>query len=261
MYKREIHSVDGKGKENATENKGPVSSGPSCRVSVPKPHILKTENAIQLLEVKDRHGSFAPQLCSTAKLVDNSQGVSQDHQSKQPNIKPKILAKPASILGPPAAGSQRRIVRSQYTTSSSATAPGPTQPKPIPTKQSKTSTPKDPSNIVRKTQPKPSGAPQQSSASVEPPPKPAPSTSSSTSKLAAEMPIEKKSSVSGGEKNSDNAWTLNNFDIGKPLGRGKFGNVYCAREKDTKFVVALKVMFKKQIREHSIEHQVNIYNS
>jgi aurora kinase len=26
-------------------------------------------------------------------------------------------------------------------------------------------------------------------------------------------------------------WQLGDFDIGKPLGRGKFGNVYLAREK------------------------------
>ncbi|KAM0055508.1 putative non-specific serine/threonine protein kinase [Helianthus debilis subsp. tardiflorus] len=26
-------------------------------------------------------------------------------------------------------------------------------------------------------------------------------------------------------------WTLNDFDIGKPLGRGKFGHVYIAKEK------------------------------
>ncbi|CAA2986969.1 serine threonine- kinase Aurora-1 [Olea europaea subsp. europaea] len=26
-------------------------------------------------------------------------------------------------------------------------------------------------------------------------------------------------------------WNLNDFDIGKPLGRGKFGHVYLAREK------------------------------
>lgn len=51
-------------------------------------------------------------------------------------------------------------------------------------------------------------------------------------------------------------WHLSNFDIGRPLGRGKFGNVYVAREKDTKFVVALKVMFKKQIYLNNVEHQV-----
>lgn len=52
------------------------------------------------------------------------------------------------------------------------------------------------------------------------------------------------------------AWTLINFDIGRPLGRGKFGNVYLAREKETKFVIALKVLFKKQVSEQKIEHQV-----
>lgn len=36
-------------------------------------------------------------------------------------------------------------------------------------------------------------------------------------------------------------WQLSDFDIGRPLGRGKFGNVYLAREKKSKFVVALKV--------------------
>lgn len=51
-------------------------------------------------------------------------------------------------------------------------------------------------------------------------------------------------------------WELANFDIGRALGRGKFGNVYLAREKDTKFVVALKVMFKKQIILNNVEHQV-----
>ena len=36
-------------------------------------------------------------------------------------------------------------------------------------------------------------------------------------------------------------WTLGDFDIGKPLGKGKFGNVYLAREKSSQYVVALKV--------------------
>ena len=39
-------------------------------------------------------------------------------------------------------------------------------------------------------------------------------------------------------------WTLADFDIGKPLGRGKFGNVYLARERQSKYIVALKVLFK-----------------
>lgn len=40
---------------------------------------------------------------------------------------------------------------------------------------------------------------------------------------------------------SKKKWTLDDFDIGKSLGKGKFGNVYLAREKNSKFIVALKV--------------------
>ncbi|XP_052903333.1 aurora kinase C-like [Anopheles moucheti] len=58
------------------------------------------------------------------------------------------------------------------------------------------------------------------------------------------------------QKPAKKVWTLSNFDIGRPLGRGKFGNVYLAREKETKFVIALKVLFKKQVHAQGIEHQV-----
>ena len=37
-------------------------------------------------------------------------------------------------------------------------------------------------------------------------------------------------------------WALSDFDIGRPLGKGKFGNVYLAKEKEKGIVVALKVM-------------------
>jgi aurora kinase A len=69
---------------------------------------------------------------------------------------------------------------------------------------------------------------------------------------------QKSSSESGpsGCGNDKKKWSLVNFDIGRPLGRGKFGNVYLAREKETKFVIALKVLFKKQIAIQGIEHQV-----
>lgn len=42
-------------------------------------------------------------------------------------------------------------------------------------------------------------------------------------------------------------WNLNNFDVGKALGKGRFANVYLAREKSSGFIVALKVVFKSQI--------------
>lgn len=49
---------------------------------------------------------------------------------------------------------------------------------------------------------------------------------------------------------------LSDFDIGKALGKGKFGNVYLAREKKTKLVVALKVLFKKQLDKHNVSAQL-----
>ncbi len=51
-------------------------------------------------------------------------------------------------------------------------------------------------------------------------------------------------------------WSLSDFEIGRPLGRGKFGHVYLAREKSSKYIVALKIMFKKQLLASQIEHQL-----
>lgn len=50
-------------------------------------------------------------------------------------------------------------------------------------------------------------------------------------------------------------WKLDDFEIGRPLGTGKFGRVYMAREKSTQYVVALKVLSKKQILESRFENQ------
>ncbi|KNC73148.1 AUR protein kinase, partial [Sphaeroforma arctica JP610] len=51
-------------------------------------------------------------------------------------------------------------------------------------------------------------------------------------------------------------WELSDFEIGRPLGKGKFGNVYLAREKSSKFIVALKVLFKSQLQKAEVEHQL-----
>lgn len=51
-------------------------------------------------------------------------------------------------------------------------------------------------------------------------------------------------------------WTLDDFEIGKPLGRGKFGSVYLAREKRTKYIVAIKVLQKSQLLKAGVEHQL-----
>jgi aurora kinase, other len=51
-------------------------------------------------------------------------------------------------------------------------------------------------------------------------------------------------------------WKLDDFDIGRPLGRGKFGKVYLARERKTQYIVALKVLYKSQLARSSVEHQL-----
>ena len=58
------------------------------------------------------------------------------------------------------------------------------------------------------------------------------------------------------QQHEERRWTLADFDIGKPLGRGKFGNVYLAREKRSKYIVALKVLFKAQLQQSHVEHQL-----
>jgi hypothetical protein len=84
------------------------------------------------------------------------------------------------------------------------------------------------------------------------------------------------------------AWCLQDFEIGRPLGRGKFGaymmicvpphpphpkneqsiappaptcfiltgTVYLARERRTKYIVALKVLRKPQLLKGGVEHQL-----
>uniref|UniRef100_A0A0K0F633 Aurora kinase n=1 Tax=Strongyloides venezuelensis TaxID=75913 RepID=A0A0K0F633_STRVS len=51
-------------------------------------------------------------------------------------------------------------------------------------------------------------------------------------------------------------WKLDNFEIGRNLGKGKFGNVYLAREKISHFVIALKVLFKEQIEKFQVRVQI-----
>ncbi|NXF06575.1 AURKA kinase, partial [Smithornis capensis] len=58
------------------------------------------------------------------------------------------------------------------------------------------------------------------------------------------------------EETKKRQWALDDFDIGRPLGKGKFGNVYLAREKQSKFILALKVLFKAQLEEAGVEHQL-----
>eukprot|EP00932_Pfiesteria_piscicida_P018824 SRR837773.567.p1 GENE.SRR837773.567~~SRR837773.567.p1 ORF type:complete len:241 (-),score=53.67 SRR837773.567:27-722(-) len=51
-------------------------------------------------------------------------------------------------------------------------------------------------------------------------------------------------------------FSLDDIDVGKRLGAGKFGSVYVARCRRTGFVFALKVLDKAQLVKHRVEHQL-----
>ena len=49
---------------------------------------------------------------------------------------------------------------------------------------------------------------------------------------------------------------LGMFEIGKPLGKGKFGRVYLAKERSSGFVCALKVLHKWELQQGGVQRQV-----
>lgn len=56
-------------------------------------------------------------------------------------------------------------------------------------------------------------------------------------------------------------WSIDMFDIGKPIGRGGFGKVYLAREKKNKLIVALKVIRKSKVNKdyaHILAREIEI---
>ncbi|XP_060040995.1 aurora kinase A isoform X1 [Erinaceus europaeus] len=69
-------------------------------------------------------------------------------------------------------------------------------------------------------------------------------------------PEKELASKQKNEESKKRQWALEDFEIGRPLGKGKFGNVYLAREKQSKFILALKVLFKAQLEKAGVEHQL-----
>lgn len=49
---------------------------------------------------------------------------------------------------------------------------------------------------------------------------------------------------------------LSDYEIGKPIGKGKFGQVYLGRLKTTKEKVAIKSISKEQIKKSKVEYQI-----
>ncbi len=51
-------------------------------------------------------------------------------------------------------------------------------------------------------------------------------------------------------------WSVKDFEIGEALGKGKFASVYLARERQTKFILALKILHKEQLEKAGVEQQL-----
>ncbi|CAI9584122.1 unnamed protein product, partial [Staurois parvus] len=76
--------------------------------------------------------------------------------------------------------------------------------------------------------------------------------------MAGRVPVTENQPESQLDKSSEShkKFSMDDFQIGRPLGKGKFGNVYLARHKETKYILALKVLFKSQLEKEGVEHQL-----
>lgn len=86
----------------------------------------------------------------------------------------------------------------------------------------------------------------------------APPTMSASSIVTEKERLEKvmKETIKLRQAEGVSNWDLADFEIGRPLGRGKFGRVYLARERRSHFPVALKMIFKTELMKHKMEQQL-----
>ncbi|MCJ1319947.1 spindle assembly checkpoint kinase [Xylographa vitiligo] len=82
------------------------------------------------------------------------------------------------------------------------------------------------------------------------------SGSSSTSRTSDELALQRLSNPLLYEQPQPKKFHLGMFEIGKPLGKGKFGRVYLAKERTSGFVCALKVLHKSELQQGKVEKQV-----
>ncbi|TPX65608.1 hypothetical protein CcCBS67573_g08084 [Chytriomyces confervae] len=72
----------------------------------------------------------------------------------------------------------------------------------------------------------------------------------------AAPPQTTEQQTTNNSKETERRWSLDDFDVGRALGKGKFGRVYLAREKKSGYVVALKILFKAELIEAKVEKQL-----
>lgn len=91
------------------------------------------------------------------------------------------------------------------------------------------------------------------------PPSPQRKALPSSARTSAESAEDRKSVVSVPvmiEQPTIKAMHLGMFEIGRPLGKGKFGRVYLARERTNGYICALKVLHKNELQQGRVEKQV-----
>ncbi|KAI9777071.1 MAG: spindle assembly checkpoint kinase [Candelina submexicana] len=93
-----------------------------------------------------------------------------------------------------------------------------------------------------------------------PPPAPSPPrnglSTSSSARNSGEAASQRLSNPLYEQPTPPRKWHLGMFEIGKPLGKGKFGRVYLAKERGTGFVCALKVLHKSELQQGKVEKQL-----
>lgn len=101
-----------------------------------------------------------------------------------------------------------------------------------------------------------------STGSTLPPPTPPRKVPAGSTSTASSRPSDESASSEQRLSNplydqpSPKKFHLGMFEIGKPLGKGKFGRVYLAKERSTGFVCALKVLHKSELQQGKVEKQV-----
>ncbi|KAI1340560.1 kinase-like protein [Xylariaceae sp. FL0016] len=85
--------------------------------------------------------------------------------------------------------------------------------------------------------------------------KPLPSSARSSDERAGAV-VERKSVILVEQPSIPKQFHLGMFEIGRPLGKGKFGRVYLARERTSGFICALKVLHKSELQQGRVEKQV-----
>ncbi|KAL4144279.1 hypothetical protein PRNP1_013416 [Phytophthora ramorum] len=142
--------------------------------------------------------------------------------------------------------------RLQTATSGSATRPAPTRPPytgPSTAGRFQTASESQPHFGATRTQYKaPTPPPQRTHQQVAPPPAPV-DTEMTDCEQQQDQQLQEP-------QQPPKAWSLDDFEIGRELGTGKFGQVYLAREKRSRMVVALKVLVKEQLKAAGVAHQL-----